>query len=392
MFGQFQSQVPPRRQQRQSPPSQIPGWVAGMPSPNLIPVNGMNKVVISVQNRDRTVNSPMIPLQPDKDRRFLLLASAVNRGLEWHETAYGRSTLRKLGRFVLDQFRLQIHPLPRPIDHSQIGQLVYYFLIKMREGFPPMWIASDLPSGSLAAAEKFQGVPGLDLYGFRPHTAMAMFSNEQLVNMMAKNDDEFWRPKGGREKQRDYDNTKARAGTRHHRFQFLFAVATWHEMGHCFVAMLAQNPSTLTPPDVTYLDYAQTEDAGESGHWAESIFFGGSIEAFYDPRDGLEHLYILKPDDTVRQILPQVIREFMGEARRVHAAPSVAADPITRAQRKSRGFRPLGQNDLVSATPAAVRTMIAMRDLQRAKRYHVRIQELRMLPSDPRVSVVAVSV
>ncbi|KAI1259740.1 hypothetical protein F5Y18DRAFT_408091 [Xylariaceae sp. FL1019] len=262
----------------------------------------------------------------------------------------------------------------------------------MREGFPSMWIVSDLPSGSLAATEKFRDVPGLDPYDFRPHTALAIFFNEQLVNMMAKNDDEYWRPKGAREKQRDYDNAKARAGTRHHRFQFLFAVATWHEMCHCFVAMLAQNPFTLTPPRVTYLNYAQTPRSGESGRWAESVFFGGSIEAFYDPRDGLEHLYIIKSDDTAWQILPQVVREFIGEARRVSSSPSVAADPITSAQRRSRGFRPLGQNDSVLVTPATVRTMIAMKDLKRAKRYHVRIQELRMLPRDPRVSVVAVSV
>jgi hypothetical protein len=80
---------------------------------------------------------------------------------------------------------------------------------------------------------------------------------------------------------------------RHKSFQFLFAIATVHEMAHAFFGYLShgsRNGRFATPPPLSHLDYGpflQTFDAmgttwqkGESGRWLENVLFGGSVEFF----------------------------------------------------------------------------------------------------------------
>ncbi|CAJ2500534.1 Uu.00g033870.m01.CDS01 [Anthostomella pinea] len=385
MYGKFSVQAPPPR----PPPRHIEGWPAGVPQPNEAPVNGINRVVISETNRNPNVHWPSVPIDPAVDRRFHLLASAINIGLEWHETDRGRSVLRRLGREVLAHWARRGYALPQPVDPNTLDRRVNYFLAKMRQAFPSIWISPELRAGSIASTEKFPEGAGLVLDDFRPPQAYCIKVNESIVNSMARNDTEFWRPIGRKEKQADYDQAKAKAFTRHQRFQFIFATAAFHELCHCFIGYLAQSPHENTPKRVTYLDYAQ-DGGGESGRWAERAFFGGSMEFYIDPQDGLEHIYILEEDEVAWQILPQTIREFISEPRHVTAAPAIASQGVKRSQRISRRFRPLGHNVSPPASIATTRTMMALDAIRTSKRYNLRIQELRMLPRDPRVTLVAV--
>lgn len=80
---------------------------------------------------------------------------------------------------------------------------------------------------------------------------------------------------------------------RHKYFQFMFAVATAHEICHAFLGYISQNGvhgELSTPPNITHLDYGRPqndEPAGESGRWFENALFGGSLEFYYDPTDDM---------------------------------------------------------------------------------------------------------
>lgn len=86
-----------------------------------------------------------------------------------------------------------------------------------------------------------------------------------------------------------------RMAKRHKGFQFMFAVATAHELCHAYVGYLAQGDSAIesyTPPEVSYLNYQVQHEgpllenvSGESGRWFESQLFGGSLEFYRDPND-----------------------------------------------------------------------------------------------------------
>lgn len=80
---------------------------------------------------------------------------------------------------------------------------------------------------------------------------------------------------------------------RHKHFQFLFAIATAHEMAHAFFGYLSagsRNGRFVTPPELSHLDYGpilQNVDGfgkewqkGEPGRWLENVLFGGSVEFF----------------------------------------------------------------------------------------------------------------
>ncbi|KAI1076707.1 hypothetical protein F5B20DRAFT_593957 [Whalleya microplaca] len=126
------------------------------------------------------------------------------------------------------------------------------------------------------------------------------------------------------------------------------------------------------------------------GSPAEQAFFGGSIEFYLDPKDGLEHIYVLKEDEAVWQILPQTIRDFISEPRRVNKAPALAAAGVGKTERVKRGFQPLGHNASPPAFVATSRTMMALDALISSTRYNLRIHELRQLPRNPRIAIVAV--
>ena|SRR3569833_2099710 len=81
---------------------------------------------------------------------------------------------------------------------------------------------------------------------------------------------------------------------RHKQFQFLFAVATAHELCHAFTGYLAQGDNSedyrsYTPPSASHLDFVTIDDGvevqGESGRWFENAMFGGSLEFFRDRDD-----------------------------------------------------------------------------------------------------------
>ena len=79
---------------------------------------------------------------------------------------------------------------------------------------------------------------------------------------------------------------------RHQDFQFMFAIATAHELTHLFVGYLAQGDDgflSYTPPQISYLNYGGVGDNnlefGEAGRWFERRLFGGSIEFYRDVQD-----------------------------------------------------------------------------------------------------------
>jgi hypothetical protein len=85
---------------------------------------------------------------------------------------------------------------------------------------------------------------------------------------------------------------------RHKTYQFMFAMATAHELTHLFVGYLAQGesykPGSYTPPNVSYLNYGQEGSGGElplgeSGRFLESRLFGGSIEYYRDRQNFEDH-------------------------------------------------------------------------------------------------------
>jgi hypothetical protein len=86
---------------------------------------------------------------------------------------------------------------------------------------------------------------------------------------------------------------------RHKYFQFIFATAAAHELCHTFVGYINRGGyfgHLGTPPEASHLDYGfepnQTQRSrgmrarGESGRYIEGILYGGSVEYFYDEREG----------------------------------------------------------------------------------------------------------
>ena len=100
----------------------------------------------------------------------------------------------------------------------------------------------------------------------------------------------MWNPKAPKEQQK-------KMLERFKDYQFLFGVATAHELCHAFVHYLSKYylPGDFTPPRVTHLDYGLDpevsvnegvkEKIGESGRWFENELFGGSLEFYRDPTD-----------------------------------------------------------------------------------------------------------
>lgn len=88
-------------------------------------------------------------------------------------------------------------------------------------------------------------------------------------------------------------NERARMLKRRKQFQFMFAVATSHELCHAFSGYLSQNGQDIrsyTPPTVSHLNFAGYDpdgiaDQGESGRWFENHLFGGSLEFYRDFND-----------------------------------------------------------------------------------------------------------
>jgi hypothetical protein len=75
---------------------------------------------------------------------------------------------------------------------------------------------------------------------------------------------------------------------RHKQFQFVFAIATAHELCHVFVAYLSRNTNNgerFTPGGVTFLEYGESEEVGESGRFIENLLFGGAMEWYRDRND-----------------------------------------------------------------------------------------------------------
>lgn len=101
-----------------------------------------------------------------------------------------------------------------------------------------------------------------------------------------------------------------RMAKRHKGFQFMFAVATAHELCHAFVGYLAQNSDAIesyTPPNVSFLNY-QAHHAGarsangESGRWFEAELFGGSLEFYRDPNDNHGQVSLSSPFSISTQV------------------------------------------------------------------------------------------
>ena len=79
---------------------------------------------------------------------------------------------------------------------------------------------------------------------------------------------------------------------RYKQFQFVFGVATAHELCHAFIGYIRRiyEPEQNTPPGITHLDYRGTveeagEITGEAGRWVENKLFGGALELYRDNND-----------------------------------------------------------------------------------------------------------
>lgn len=90
----------------------------------------------------------------------------------------------------------------------------------------------------------------------------------------------------------------ARATPAHGRFrdfQFVFAIAFFHETAAHLLYTFLSNGRSYTPVPVTVQGYSDpTIRAGESGRWLEEKLFGGTMEFYRDPTQGNKQVGLMQ--------------------------------------------------------------------------------------------------
>ncbi|OAA59621.1 hypothetical protein SPI_05819 [Niveomyces insectorum RCEF 264] len=246
-------------------------------------------------------------------RVFVLLATALNLGLELLETLGGRQMLRELGLACINGWAAT-GAQNFAGDVLRMSDYVEHFLQRMRAFTPMVTLGSDMKNrDTIAGIGKFEAAT-FQLDNFVPNLYMHYAVNLEIVRAMELNDRQLWRPfRAGEETQQQYEADRKNLKSRHNTLLFILGIAFYHETCHMFTAYLAGNGVTDSPLNVTYLEYGEdqkNESSGESGRWAEAHLLGGSLEVYRDTNEG---------DDTshgaARRIKESTIQSFVENVR-----------------------------------------------------------------------------
>ncbi|KAJ4006592.1 hypothetical protein NW766_010688 [Fusarium irregulare] len=249
-----------------------------MSMPRGFTVNGIGRLGISMENPRGPV--PAVPVQ-ENSLEFTGLAFAIHAGLSILEKAEGRQALQRVGQSVIEGWAKEDRMVFGG-DPNQMPRYVDEFLRAIRNDFPNVLIAD---VGGLDVIAETRRIPGWDgnLFRYIPKMATGIFFNKSRVTQMAN---------AAAQANSSSSNGKKMAA-RYKSFLFMLAVATTHELTHCFVGYLAQGQQgfeSYTPLQTTHLNYAGLRRrgqavSGESGRWLENYLFGGSIEFYRDTAD-----------------------------------------------------------------------------------------------------------
>ncbi|RBR21763.1 uncharacterized protein FIESC28_04753 [Fusarium coffeatum] len=314
-----------------------------MSMPRGFTVNGIGRLGISMENPRGPV--PAVPVQ-ENSLEFTGLAFAIHAGLSILEKAQGRQALQKVGQSVIEGWAKEDRMVFGG-DPNQMPRYVDEFLRAIRSDFPNVLIAD---VGGLDVIAETRRIPGWDgnLFHYVPKMATGIFFNKTRVTQMAT---------AAAQANNSSSNGKKMAA-RYKSFLFMLAVATTHELTHCFVGYLAQGQQgfeSYTPLQTTHLNYVGLRRrghpvSGESGRWLENYLFGGSIEFYRDTADdagqaGIPHILnengkaLRIKSDCIIQLVTKIDEEF----RTFPFATS--GKLLSNEDRRAKGLLSLGSTD-----------------------------------------------
>ncbi|KAK4224908.1 hypothetical protein QBC38DRAFT_369900 [Podospora fimiseda] len=324
-----------------------------------IPTNGINRLAINKITRQPNSPLPLIIPVAANEHEFPLLAAAINTGIQILETIRGRAALTRLGTKMMRNPGQQVfsgHP-------AQMATYVNFFLQRLRSSFIPVTINDESSVDVIASFQRATGV--WNVTNWDPSQGGLLNFNCSRVNAMVV-------------VSKANTAQSRKLADRYRRFQFLFSVATTHELAHAFVAYLSGGRSgTITPPSVSFLDYGFQQgglNTGESGRWLENQLFGGSIEIYRDPTDdqwqcGLVH--VLDNNAVARQVSMATMLTFIGTTRSFHFPLVNPTSPgLTRQDRQARNLRSMGAAHHAASPPVGTAFMQALKS-RKLKRYRV---------------------
>jgi hypothetical protein len=183
--------------------------------------------------------------------------------------------------------------------------------------------------------------------------------------------------------------------SRYRMFLFMLAVATAHELTHCFVSYLAQGQDSIgsyTPPRVTFLNYTGVEDengdpqTGESGRWLENYLFGGSIEFYKDTADDGDQAgipFILNSRSLATKIHPDCVLQLVTKINEYREFPfKTSGKALSYQDRRAKGLLSLGSTE-ATGVQASGTFMRALREGPRVL-HNISASELCRVPLEPR--------
>ncbi|KAF4973122.1 hypothetical protein FZEAL_9410 [Fusarium zealandicum] len=358
--------------------------------------NGIHSLVI---NESRQIGDGPAEIRSKEENTwtFTSLASAINIGIDILETHEGRTALAELADMVIENWRTN-HRHWFPGDDKQLPRYVDHFLSALRRDFPQVTVEHLGGPDVLASTKRMVPLPGLtwdgDLLDYRPKDATGLYYNHSRVADMVAAAATMWKNVTG---SRRPSEEAQRMAKRHKEFQFMFAVATAHELCHAFVGYLAQNDPQLTsytPPEVTYLDYSaprerQSTRNGESGRWLENRLFGGSIEFYHDPQDTKGQVgipYLLKRDAVAFRIRGQFMRRMVETSREFKFPFPTLGRGVTVDERARLQMQSVGSNSSKNEgrLPPAGILYMRPRRVGPVLAYNVSSEELQRVPISPR--------
>ncbi|POS71942.1 hypothetical protein DHEL01_v209668 [Diaporthe helianthi] len=115
---------------------------------------------------------------------------------------------------------------------------------------------------------------------FDPRAMFQIKMSRKLLDALVANDKNLFSPRNiPEEDERAYNARVEKQDAEFQALGFILAVTLFHELHHGFVAYLAGDNDTFTPPTVTYMpqDDDITDGMGESGSFAERNVLGGIV-------------------------------------------------------------------------------------------------------------------
>ncbi|CAM1503227.1 Fc.00g080030.m01.CDS01 [Cosmosporella sp. VM-42] len=352
--------------------------------PSYITVNGIDRLAMNIPNpeRHRPDQPQNIPLE-ENFWEFITIAAAVNVGIEILETRKGRQALQKLGERLVSEWQTdRRHTFGGDVRY--MSSYVNHFLEALRKDFPNIFIADLGGPNVLATTRRMPG--GLwngDLNRLKPKQCVGIYFNSgRVADMVAVSSSNY--------------RSGSKASKRYKHFQFMFGVATSHELCHAFVAYLSQNSQSLygyTPPGISHLNYGvstrgedEVIEGGEAGRWFENRLFGGSLEFYRDLREddgqlGIPH--IIDGNDNAWKIDPTVILALVESPRRLEFPFGTVGSGLSPQERIRRRLRSLGSTDSEPRPQVGQRAMRTAMSGGRVLLYNVSREALRRVAITP---------